>query len=280
MGRRPNREHVEQHQFRVMVPARLQEPAFRFPAMREDQRIAREHPGKIHPLVDRRRRPHDLRVGAEALAHREDAGQEQGTIDRRQLARPLARARAEVDEVIEPAALVNAPPGKEPQRRRARPTASARGIQPRSAAMHNPVRPNPVDAMLPTSRAFVSTGDPFVRARSRTIPVAGSACSQKNMNDRFDRSSSSASSAAESVRAPCADCAPAGWSGSASQAIATTSVAMTAVRPPGLMLTCASRAPRAARPGASTTRSASAIRAPAPDRASDGARRSAVRRED
>src|SRR5688572_507960 len=65
--------------------------------------------------------------------------------------------------------------------------------------MQRPLRPNPTDAMLPTSRALVSTGDPFVRDRSRTMPVAGSACSQKNMNDRFDRSSSNASSAAASV---------------------------------------------------------------------------------
>jgi hypothetical protein len=63
--------------------------------------------------------------------------------------------------------------------------------------MQRPVRPNPMAAMLPTSRAFPSTGAPFVRERSRTIPVPGSACSQKNMNDRFDRSSRSASSAVE-----------------------------------------------------------------------------------
>jgi hypothetical protein len=65
--------------------------------------------------------------------------------------------------------------------------------------MQSPLNPKPTDAMLPTSRAFVGTGEPSVRERSRTIPVTGSACSQKNLNDRYDKSSSSASSAAVSV---------------------------------------------------------------------------------
>jgi hypothetical protein len=62
----------------------------------------------------------------------------------------------------------------------ARSTAALFGTHPRSAAMQSPLSPKPTEAMLPTSRAFVGTGVPSVRARSRTIPVPGSACSQKN----------------------------------------------------------------------------------------------------
>src|SRR5947207_142298 len=63
--------------------------------------------------------------------------------------------------------------------------------------MHKPLRPNPTAAILPTSRAD-SLGEPSVLARSRMMPVAGSACSQKNWNDRCDRSSRKRSSSSVS----------------------------------------------------------------------------------
>jgi hypothetical protein len=65
--------------------------------------------------------------------------------------------------------------------------------------MHIPVRPNPTEAMLPTLTWLSLDGDPSVRDRSRTMPVAGSVCSQKKANDRRDRSSRNASSAAARV---------------------------------------------------------------------------------
>ena len=63
--------------------------------------------------------------------------------------------------------------------------------------MHKPLRPNPTAAILPTSGAD-SLGEPSVLARSRMMPVAGSACSQKNWNDRCDRSSRKRSSSSVS----------------------------------------------------------------------------------
>src|SRR5436190_15328571 len=55
--------------------------------------------------------------GSSALAHRQHAGQQQGRIDRGELALPLACAGVEVDEVVEPAVLLFHSPGEAPQRR-------------------------------------------------------------------------------------------------------------------------------------------------------------------
>jgi hypothetical protein len=62
--------------------------------------------------------------------------------------------------------------------------------------MHIPVSPKPTAAMLPTLTWLSLEGDPSVRDRSRTMPVAGSVCSQKKAKDRRDRLSRNASSAA------------------------------------------------------------------------------------
>jgi hypothetical protein len=66
--------------------------------------------------------------------------------------------------------------------------------------MHMPVSPKPTEAMLPTLTWLSLDAEPSVRDRSRTMPVAGSVCSQKKANDRRDRSSRKASASAGPAR--------------------------------------------------------------------------------
>jgi hypothetical protein len=66
--------------------------------------------------------------------------------------------------------------GEEAQQVRTRSTASFLFTQPRSAATAHALSANPEAEML----ALPSVGAPSARARSRTKPVRGLACSTKN----------------------------------------------------------------------------------------------------
>ena len=92
-----------------MVPASSEKPRLRFPPMREDQRIAGEHPREINAAVDRIGEPHDLGIEVETSTDRQHAAEQQRRVDRRKLAPPLAYAGAQIDEVKEPAVLLRHP---------------------------------------------------------------------------------------------------------------------------------------------------------------------------
>ena len=179
MRRRGDPENVEDHQFAVVLPPRRQESRFRLPSHRQQRRVAVSHPLEIDAAIRGVGRACERRVVLEALTGGEDAGHQQRCVNRRKLAVPYAHARLRVDEVREPAVLVGSLRSRNKIVVRARPAAVPLGSQPRSAAMQRLARPKPVAAMLATSRWFSSCGDPSVRARSRTWPVAGSACSSK-----------------------------------------------------------------------------------------------------
>ena len=161
MRRRSDRQQVQDHQLAVVIPARRQEARLRLPSVRQQRRIAGEHPAEIDAPVDR--------VG-EAAESRRRAAKHCRTV------RTPARSSA---ESIDDSSLVhsrapvrmltkwkNQPrscgirAAKKRSVVRARSTAAGRGTHPRSAAMHRPLRPKPTDAMLPTSRALLSTGEP------------------------------------------------------------------------------------------------------------------------
>src|SRR5690349_25109129 len=72
------------------------------PTVREERRMAIQHPAEVDALINRVRAPHDLRIVLETLPHREDAPEEQRRIDRRDLTLPLAGPRVNVQPVIEP----------------------------------------------------------------------------------------------------------------------------------------------------------------------------------
>ena len=75
MSRRSDREQVENRVFAVSVPTRFQEAGLGFPAVRQEQRIAVQHPGKVDAVVDVCRKANDLGVRSEALADGENAGE-------------------------------------------------------------------------------------------------------------------------------------------------------------------------------------------------------------
>src|SRR5215813_10284600 len=62
MGRRTNRQQVENAVLNVGVPARRQKTRLRFPTVREQVRITVEHPMKIYPVVDCRGEAHDFLI--------------------------------------------------------------------------------------------------------------------------------------------------------------------------------------------------------------------------
>lgn len=65
-----------------------------------------EHPAKVNAVINPGREPDDLRIAREALLDRENSGQQQRGIDRRDLAVPAAVAGLCVEPVIEPTALL------------------------------------------------------------------------------------------------------------------------------------------------------------------------------
>lgn len=70
--------------------------------MREQQRIAIQHPAKIHPLVDLRGQTEDFRVRPIVLASRKNSRQQQRGVNRRNFTLPSALACLCVQPVIEP----------------------------------------------------------------------------------------------------------------------------------------------------------------------------------
>ena len=76
--------------------------------------------------------PARSRLAGEALPDRQHAGEEQRRVNRREFAGPLARARAEVDEMVEPAALLGRALREEPKRG-ARPLDRGRSAAPTRA---------------------------------------------------------------------------------------------------------------------------------------------------
>ena len=72
MSWRSDREYVENRVFAVSVPTRFEKTGLGFPAVRQEQGIAVEHPAKVDTVVDVCCKPNDLGVGSEALAHGEN----------------------------------------------------------------------------------------------------------------------------------------------------------------------------------------------------------------
>lgn len=76
MRRRSDREHVENRVFAVRVPTWFQKTGFRFPAVREQQRVTVEHPAEVDAFVDLRGEANDLCVGREALSNGQNPGEQ------------------------------------------------------------------------------------------------------------------------------------------------------------------------------------------------------------
>ncbi len=113
--RRSDCEQVENRVFAVSVPAGTKKTGLRFPPVRQQQRMAVQHPPKIDAPVDLVRQPRDFRVAGKTLPHREDARKQQRGVDRRDLAVPTSLPGLDIDPVIEPTALVKRPVGEEAQ---------------------------------------------------------------------------------------------------------------------------------------------------------------------
>ena len=75
--RRSNGEDVKDRVFAVGIPARLEETCFRFPAVREQERMTIEHPAKVNAVVNPSGQASDLSIAREALLHSENARQQQ-----------------------------------------------------------------------------------------------------------------------------------------------------------------------------------------------------------
>src|SRR5688572_14110344 len=106
MRRRTDAEQVENRVFAVSVPARTQETRFGFPAVREQQRIAVQHPAKVDSLVDLRGEPGDFRIVRKALAYCENSAEQKRGVNRGNLAVPATFAGSCIDPVVKPATLM------------------------------------------------------------------------------------------------------------------------------------------------------------------------------
>jgi hypothetical protein len=75
-------------------------------SMGEKERVLIEHPGVVHSFVNPGGEARDLGIFLEILPGSQRAGNQPGGIARRNLTSPVARARADIHEVIEPAMCV------------------------------------------------------------------------------------------------------------------------------------------------------------------------------
>ena len=113
---------------------------------------------------------------AEVLPAGQNPAQQYGGVHRRHFRIPYAPAGIEIRPMIEEAAVDRHVLPRKRNPANTRPVASARDTKPRCCPMHRAVKPNPVAARLAT--VLLSGARTF--ARSRTRPVWGFACSQKN----------------------------------------------------------------------------------------------------
>ena len=116
MRRRSDRKRVENHQLAISIPPAGEKSRLGLPAVRQ-RLTAGEHPLEVHATVDGVGVADHFGVVSEAAPYCEDACEEQCGVDGRQLALPRPLAGLEIDEVIEPAALLRHLLGKPAQRR-------------------------------------------------------------------------------------------------------------------------------------------------------------------
>ena len=99
------------------MPAVLYPAGLGPPTVREQIRVAVEHPLKIDAVVNFRRQPDNLFILGKALPHRQNAAKQQCRIDRRQLGFPDALTRMLIDKMIKPAVFGFLAVGKKLERR-------------------------------------------------------------------------------------------------------------------------------------------------------------------
>src|SRR4029079_9757356 len=104
--RRPDRKQIEDLVFTVIVPSILDEPAFVAPAVREQIRIAVQHPPKIDAFVNLCSVADNFRVRGETLFCCEDTAEKQRRVARRYIAPTSSFARFLILPMVKPAVLV------------------------------------------------------------------------------------------------------------------------------------------------------------------------------
>ena len=106
MGGRADGQDIQQAQFTIGVPFVFDEAFPAAPAVREQQRIAIQHPLEIHAIVDFVREFGNLGIVREILSGGEDAGQKERRVHRGCLAVPFAIAVGDVHPMVKPAVLL------------------------------------------------------------------------------------------------------------------------------------------------------------------------------
>ena len=167
MGRRAEAEDVQQHRLVVALPAIWQEAAFRLPPER-DGAVVDLRPAPVGAPVQRVGQRADfflLAVAAvEVAGGGQGARQQEGGVDRRQLALPCAAAGLHVEEVIVEAAVaggvglgaVRAVPEESQRRQRALDRRGARNEAALDAdRVHGQREADGGDAGRPAGRALV-----------------------------------------------------------------------------------------------------------------------------
>ena len=71
VARRSDGEHVEKCVFAVGVPTRFEKTSFGLPSVREEPRIAVEHPAKVDAVVNPGGESRDFGIAGKTLPHRE-----------------------------------------------------------------------------------------------------------------------------------------------------------------------------------------------------------------
>src|ERR1700732_489589 len=115
MRGRPDRKQIQKRRLAVGLPLVLEEAFAALPAMRQDQRIAVQHPLEIDSIIDLFSEPGDIGILGKVPCRRECAAEKECRVHRRNLAIPLARAIRYLHPVIKPAMLMEGSRGEELQ---------------------------------------------------------------------------------------------------------------------------------------------------------------------